>query len=319
MTATPFDSAHLHRLFSPGDLGRLFSDSAEIRAGMIVLGTLAKVQGTAGLIPEVSAQAIHRASLELQIDPGGLAAATAVDGTPVPALVAAFRDLMQAPEHAQHLCHGVPPTDVADCALMLRLRQALSLCETELAALLQTLATTGDAAAIEACGWPLLVLREELTELRASGLPVALRMEGAPESAGPLRESLAAALNLHLPADGWPDTRTPLARIAGWTARRIAALAGRGQVAEAGDQGVSKAALVALDRHASALEGALATAPDGAAGRFQEWLALPQIMLSGGSALRHARALAETLAPGEATGDARRFASAVQASAVQGG
>ena len=36
---------------------------------MLVEGTLAKLQGKAGTIPEISAQAIHRASLELQIDP----------------------------------------------------------------------------------------------------------------------------------------------------------------------------------------------------------------------------------------------------------
>ena len=72
MTATPFDSAHLHKLFAAGEIGKLFSDSAEIRAMMIVLGTLAKVQGAAGVIPETAAKAIHRASLELQVDPRGL-------------------------------------------------------------------------------------------------------------------------------------------------------------------------------------------------------------------------------------------------------
>jgi len=42
---------------------------------MLVEGSLAKVQGTLGIIPEISAAAIHRASLELQIDPSGLGTA----------------------------------------------------------------------------------------------------------------------------------------------------------------------------------------------------------------------------------------------------
>ena len=101
MPATPFDSAHLHPLFPTGDVARLFSDTAEVRAMMLVEGTLAQVQAAHGVIPEVSAKAIHRASLELQIDPGGLAQATGENGVSTPALVAAFRQLMQAPEHAQ--------------------------------------------------------------------------------------------------------------------------------------------------------------------------------------------------------------------------
>ena len=140
MTATPFDSAHLHRLFPTGEIGKLFTDSAEIRAMMIVEGALARVQGEAGVIPELSAKAIHRASLELQIDPGGLAAATGGNGVTVPGLVAAFRDLMQAPEHAQYLHWGATSQDIQDSGQMLRLRQTLSVAESELRALLEGLA-----------------------------------------------------------------------------------------------------------------------------------------------------------------------------------
>ncbi len=73
MAASLFDSANYAKLFPVGDAGRLFTDTAEVRAMMLVEGTLAKLQGKAGIIPEISAQAIHRASLELQIDPAGLA------------------------------------------------------------------------------------------------------------------------------------------------------------------------------------------------------------------------------------------------------
>ena len=62
-------------------------DSAEIRAMLLVEGSLARVQGTLGLIPETAAAFIDRSAREVQIDPAALAAETAVNGVPVPALV----------------------------------------------------------------------------------------------------------------------------------------------------------------------------------------------------------------------------------------
>ena len=78
MAASLFDSPNYAKLFPVGDAGRLFTDTAEVRAMMLVEGTLAILQGKAGTIPEISAQAIHRASLELQIDPAGLSDATGI-------------------------------------------------------------------------------------------------------------------------------------------------------------------------------------------------------------------------------------------------
>ena len=62
MAASVFDSALFAKLFPTGEAARLFSDSAAVRAMLLVEGALAKVQGAAGLIPETSAAAIHRAS-----------------------------------------------------------------------------------------------------------------------------------------------------------------------------------------------------------------------------------------------------------------
>ena len=63
MSASLFDSHLYGKLVPTGAVGRLFTDTAEIRAMLIVEGALAQVQGAAGLIPEISAKAIHRASL----------------------------------------------------------------------------------------------------------------------------------------------------------------------------------------------------------------------------------------------------------------
>ena len=87
MSASPFDSALYRDLFGDAEVGRLFSDSAEVRAMMLVLGALAKVQGQAGVIPEMTGAFLHRAAMELADRPrGGLATATGQNGVTVPGL-----------------------------------------------------------------------------------------------------------------------------------------------------------------------------------------------------------------------------------------
>ena len=225
MAASLYDSPNYAKLFPVGDAGRLFTDTAEVRAMMLVAGTLAKLQGKAGTIPEISAQAIHRASLELQIDPAGLGDATGQNGVSVPGLVAEFRKLMQAPEHAQYLHFGATSQDITDTALMLRLRQLLGLQESALKSMiahLRKLATdhaettmvartygqsatlTSFGATVASWGHPLIDLLDEMENLRNSTLWVSL--SGAAGTASVLgndptglRAELAAALGLHDP------------------------------------------------------------------------------------------------------------------------
>ena len=147
MPSPAFSSQLYSRLFPTGEVGRLFTDGAEVRAMMLVEGALAKVQGARGVIPEISGRAIHRASLELQLDPGGMAEETGANGVPVPALVRLFREAMQAPEHAQYLHWGATSQDIADTALMLRLRQVIGQYETALDGILSRLAILAEAHA----------------------------------------------------------------------------------------------------------------------------------------------------------------------------
>ena len=242
MPATPFDSAHLTRLFPTGDAARLFSDGAEIRAMLLVEGALARVQGDAGLIPAESAAYIHRAAMEVQIDPSGLATATASNGVSVPALVAAFRAAMEAPEHAQYIHWGATSQDIMDTGQMLRLRQFLALADTALCDLLLRLATlaethatlpmvartygqaatpTSFGAVVAAWGWPLQELQQQLASLRADNLLVSLSGAAGTSSAlGPdpaaLRTDLARALKLRDPRRSWHTDRGPVLRIAAW-------------------------------------------------------------------------------------------------------
>jgi 3-carboxy-cis,cis-muconate cycloisomerase len=250
MAASLFDSTLYAKLFVTGDVGRLFTDSAEVRAMMIVEGALAKVQGALGVIPSPSAAFLHRASMEIQIDPSSLAEATGQNGVTVPGLVAAMRKHLEAPEHAQYLHWGATSQDIMDTGLMLRLRQMLAQHDDALAALLKALASLADehaetpmtartygqhatptsfGAAVANWGAPLLSLREELGALRAKGLWV--QLAGATGTGAALgataatqRQALAEALGLHDPERSWHADRSPILAIASWVTRLAIAL-----------------------------------------------------------------------------------------------
>lgn len=255
MAGSVFDSPLFAKLFPTADAGRLFTDTAEVRAMMLVEGTLAKLQGEMGVIPLESAMFIHRASMELQIDPGGLAVSTGQNGVCVPGLVAQFRKEMQAPEHAQYLHWGATSQDIIDSALMLRLRQLLAVLDKDLRAVLERFATlaethanlamaartwgqhatvTSFGAQVAEWGAPLLDLSAELPALRHSSLWVSLSgaagtASALGPSAGDQRAALAKGLGLGDPQRSWHVDRGPILRIAAWMTRLSAALGKLGE------------------------------------------------------------------------------------------
>lgn len=255
MAASVFASPLLGRLFNTGEVGRLWSDSADIRAMLLVEGALAKVQGAQGIIPDLSAAFIHRSSMEVQIDPAGLADATATNGVCVPALVAAFRSAMEAPEHAQYAHWGATSQDIIDTALMLRLRQTLAVQEATLRTILKRMSdsasthaetpmaarTYGQHATVTSWGamlaqWgqPLADALERLETLRDTSLFVSLSgAAGTASALGPdaaeTRAKLAEALNLNDPKRSWHTDRGPVLRIAQWMAEVVATCAALGQ------------------------------------------------------------------------------------------
>ncbi|QBF30712.1 adenylosuccinate lyase family protein [Thalassococcus sp. S3] len=239
------DSLLFSDLFPTGDVGRLFSDTAALRAMLLVEGALAKVQAAQGIIPEVSAHAIQRAAMEVQVDPAALTAETGQNGVSIPALLRVFRQEMQAPEHAQYVHWGATSQDIIDTGLMLRLRQTLALFESDLKAVLQRLATlceenastpmpartygqpatpTSFGAAVAEWGAPLLALLNELEDLRAKALLVSLSgAAGTASALGPApaetRAALADALGLGDPGRSWHTDRTPVLKVADWAVR----------------------------------------------------------------------------------------------------
>jgi len=244
MAASVFDSPLYAQLFPTGDAGRLFSDSASLRAMLLVEGGLAKAQGQAGVIPEISAAAIQRASLEIQIDPGAIARQTGQNGVCVPGLIAAFRAEMNAPEHAQYVHWGATSQDIIDTGLMLRLRQALALAEADLKTVLKALGEHAEqyadtpmaartygqfatpttwGAVLAHLGQPLADALDALDDVRLSSLWVSLSgAAGTASALGPapaaLRAALAAGLGLYDPHRSWHTDRTPILRITDWMA-----------------------------------------------------------------------------------------------------
>jgi 3-carboxy-cis,cis-muconate cycloisomerase len=255
MPASAFDSAIYAGLFGDAELARLFSDSAEVRAMLLVEGALAEAQGRLGLIPKESAAAIARAAREVAIDPAALAEATGTNGVPVPALVAAFRKEMGAPEHAQFIHWGATTQDIMDTGLVLRLRRVLEIAEARLEALLaalgrlaaehaelpmaarsygQAATPTSFGAVVAGWGWPLLRHRERLAELRPRLLRVSLGGASgtlsAMEGHGPaLRAAMAEALELADPGANWHTARDGMAELAGWATALSASLGKMGE------------------------------------------------------------------------------------------
>ncbi|MEP2716047.1 adenylosuccinate lyase family protein [Pseudophaeobacter sp.] len=255
MAGSVFDSQIYGDLFTSADVGRLFTDTAEARAMLLVEGALAKAQGAAGVIPQESAAAIGRAVMEVAMDPGALRKPTGQNGVPVPGLIAAFRSEMNAPEHAQFVHWGATSQDIMDSALMLRLRQALALIEDDLKLVLASLAKlakthsslpmpartygqhatpTSFGAVAAAWGAPILSLVGELENLRQNCLLISL--SGAAGTAGALgpkaaevRAEMAKSLGLKDPERSWHTDRTPLLRLMDWMVRVNLALGKLGE------------------------------------------------------------------------------------------
>lgn len=255
MPAAPADS-QIHRdLFGDPETAALFTDAAELRAMLLVEGALARVQGDLGLIPAEAAAFIDRASREVQIDPAALAAETARNGVPVPAMLSAFRKAAGAPGPMAWLHWGATSQDVVDTALALRLRPVLALWETRLTALAAALGSLAEAhadlamagrtygqaatptsfgAVVAAWGRPLLAWGHRLAPVRADLLRVSLSgAAGTASALGPqapqVRAALAQALNLADPGHSWHAERDGMAAFVGWMAGLAAALGKMGE------------------------------------------------------------------------------------------
>ena len=251
MTVSPFDSTIYRELLQDEEIAALFSDAAEIKTLLRVESALAKVQGELGVIPAASAAEIQRGLELARIEPDSLATGTRRDGVPVPALVAALRDTMDSPGHAQYLHWGATSQDIMDTALVLRLKTVCDLIEQRLIKLLNALAQQADAhadlpmaartraqvatptsfgAVIAAWGTPLLNHLEALGQLKPRLLRISLA--GASGNAAALGDKAArvrAAMALELGVEdssiAWHSDRSALCEFSSLFTRINASLA----------------------------------------------------------------------------------------------
>jgi 3-carboxy-cis,cis-muconate cycloisomerase len=237
-------------LFADAETAALFTDSAEINAMLRVEGALAVVQGALGVIPAEAAAFLLQGSRTVQINAVDLAAETATNGVPVPALLAAFRRATDAPEHTAWLHWGATSQDIMDTALALRLKPLLDLWEARLDQIIaglghladrhadlpmaartygQAATPTSFGAVVASWGRPLLRHRARLAAIRAEVLQVSLSgAAGTLSAMGPLgpavRAALAEALGLADPGASWHSERDGIAGLAAWMAGLTASL-----------------------------------------------------------------------------------------------
>ncbi|MCP5155926.1 MAG: 3-carboxy-cis,cis-muconate cycloisomerase [Ectothiorhodospiraceae bacterium] len=347
MPASPADSSIYALLLSDPECAALFGDEAEVRAMLDVEIALARVQAALGIVPEDAAAQIEAILSTSTLDPRALAAGTASAGVPAPVLVSEARKVVGG-DAARHLHWGATSQDIADTALVLRLRDLLDLLDARLAALCDRLAevahteratvmvartrsqqATPTTFGLKVAGWlaPLHRHRVRLDELRprlllvqlggASGNLAALGDRGVE-----VMEALATDLELGAPPMPWHTQRDSLVELAGWLGALTGILGKMGQdlvllaQSEVGEvrpgagggsstmpqkaNPIAPEMLVALARASTHLVGAAHDAmlqehERGGPGWTLEWMALPQLAVNAGAALRHATDIASEM------------------------
>lgn len=250
MSALSFESALYGGLFSDPEIAQLMGDAAEISAMIRVEKALALVEARLGLLPEDMVEVLVTALDSAFIDPGVLAEGLRRDGVIAPAFLAELKKQIPA-SAAQALHWGATSQDVADLALILRLRSVLDLIQARLDDLIRALGTLArkhqttmclartrsQAAAptlfgLKAANWlqPFLRHRRRLDELRPRLLCV--QFGGATGTLSALggrgievMDALADELGL-AQAEPWHTARDRIEELAGFLAM-IAASIGR--------------------------------------------------------------------------------------------
>lgn len=146
MSLSPLDSPLWSGLYGDPELSALLGDRALVVAMLRVEVALARACAGAGVIPHASAEAIAALLDGAAPDPADLAARTATDGVPVPALVAALRGRLKG-RAADDLHWGATSQDIVDSATALGLGAALEILAARMAVLCARLGTLAAAEA----------------------------------------------------------------------------------------------------------------------------------------------------------------------------
>ncbi len=217
--------------FSTPDMTAVFSDQASLRALLRVEAALARAQARAGMFCAADADAIAQACVDGHYDIEALATAAGRAGTPVIPLVAALINNVRQrrPEAARNVHRGATSQDVIDTALVLQMREGLTLIHSDLQGvgaavcaltlahrntimLGRTLLQPGPPITfgLKAAGWLAALDRSRSRLLVSADAALVLQFGGAVGTLAALGERgievaeyLAAELTLPLPAVPW--------------------------------------------------------------------------------------------------------------------
>ncbi|HEY6769878.1 MAG TPA: 3-carboxy-cis,cis-muconate cycloisomerase [Candidatus Sulfotelmatobacter sp.] len=129
--------ALLDPLFDSARMGEVFSDSARLQSMLDFEAALARAEARCGVVPEAAAKVIGaKCKVEL-IDIDALAAATAASANPAIPLVKQLTKLVAKDDcaAAEFVHWGTTSQDANDTGLVIQMRQAFAILETDLGAL----------------------------------------------------------------------------------------------------------------------------------------------------------------------------------------
>jgi 3-carboxy-cis,cis-muconate cycloisomerase len=234
--------ALLDPLFGSAAMDEVFSDSARIQRMLDFEAALARAEAKCGVIPANAAPAIAAKCKAELIDANALAMATAASLNPAIPLVKQLTALVvrDNADAARFVHWGATSQDANDTGLVLQIREALNILDTDLASLCASLAILAEkhrltlvagrtlmqhalptTLGVKVAGWldAMNRHRERLAQIRPRVL--ALQFGGAVGTLAALRdkgfqlaEALAAELHVALPTMPWHTQRDRVAEVA---------------------------------------------------------------------------------------------------------
>jgi 3-carboxy-cis,cis-muconate cycloisomerase len=138
MAATVFDSEIFRDSFAAPEMREIFSERQTVARYVEVEVALAGVEGRLGVIPQAAADAIKQRASAKDIDLEQLRQATNVVGYPIVGLVSQLAK--QSGDAGRYLHWGATTQDIMDTAVVLQIKAALAVIDSDLVALDRALA-----------------------------------------------------------------------------------------------------------------------------------------------------------------------------------
>ena len=139
MTVSAVDSAIFGGLFTTAAMRAVFSDQARLQRMLDVEAALARAQARLGLIPAAAAEEIAAKARLERFDLEAIRRGTELAGYPIVPLVKALSEACEG-DAGRYVHWGATTQDIVDSALVLQIRDALTLIEADLDAILRRLA-----------------------------------------------------------------------------------------------------------------------------------------------------------------------------------